>query len=100
MSGRRSLVDTVSSGNANPTNGPSAPYWQLWRSPIKRLRSLIRHALPFAAGMASALAALLLYNVVFPGPPPITMDQVDETVADAIASVTPAPAYSAQVYQA
>jgi len=40
-----------------------------------------------------------VYNVLLPAPPPLTTREVNEAVAQAMASATPAPAYSAQVYQ-
>jgi S1-C subfamily serine protease len=55
---------------------------------------------PFAAGALVTLVAILLYGVLIPGRPPLTQRDVDETVADALASVTPAPAYSELVYRA
>ena len=55
--------------------------------------------MPFASGVAAALITLLLYNALFPPPTPLTTRQVNETVAQVMASATPPPAYSAQVYQ-
>jgi S1-C subfamily serine protease len=43
--------------------------------------------------------AVLLYNLLFPAPTPLTTDQVNEAVAQAMASATPPPAYSVGVYQ-
>ncbi|MEA4907358.1 MAG: trypsin-like peptidase domain-containing protein [Anaerolineaceae bacterium] len=56
--------------------------------------------LPFASGVAASLLALLLYHAIFPGPQPLTVQEVNETVAQVMASATPLPAYSARVYQA
>lgn len=70
------------------------------RSRLARLRAFIRRAVPFASGAAAALAGLLLYNALYPPPQPLTQEQISETVAQAMASATPAPAYSAEVYQA
>jgi S1-C subfamily serine protease len=55
---------------------------------------------PFATGVAAAFLALLLYNVLAPGQHQITAREVNDTVAQALASATPPPAYSARVYQA
>jgi S1-C subfamily serine protease len=55
---------------------------------------------PYVAGAAAAFGAVLLYNLLFPGPRPLTTDDVDARVSEALASVTPAPAYSELVYQA
>jgi S1-C subfamily serine protease len=73
---------------------------ELWRGRMQRLRERARRAMPFASGVMAALAALLLYNALFPGPPPLTTQEVNDTVAQALASATPPPAFSARVYQA
>jgi S1-C subfamily serine protease len=54
---------------------------------------------PFASGVLAALVALLLYNALMPAPQPLTTRQVKDTVAQIMASATPPPAYSEQVYQ-
>jgi len=58
-----------------------------------------RKALPFVAGMIAALAALLLYTALFPAAKPLTNEDVNKSIAEAMASATPAPAYSSIVYQ-
>lgn len=67
---------------------------------LGRLRSRAGKASQFAAGVAVALAAVLLYTVLVPGPAPLTDRDVKDTIADALASVTPPPAYSEVVYEA
>ncbi len=54
---------------------------------------------PFASGVLAALVALLLYNALVPAPHQVTTREVKDTVAQAMASATPPPAYSEQVYQ-
>lgn len=54
----------------------------------------------FVSGVAAVFTALWLYNFFFPPPAPLTPAQVNDTVAQAMASATPPPAYSAQVYAA
>ncbi len=49
--------------------------------------------------MLAAFAALLLYNVFVAPPPQLTMGEVNESVAQALAEATPLPAYSSLVYQ-
>ena len=51
-------------------------------------------------GALIALVAVVLYGVLVPGPQPMTQRDVDDTVAEALASVTPAPAFSELVYRA
>jgi S1-C subfamily serine protease len=60
----------------------------------------LRRVAPFVTGAGVALIGALLYGTLFPGRPPLTQQDVDETVAEALASVTPAPAHSELVYQA
>jgi S1-C subfamily serine protease len=70
-----------------------------WRLRLRRFRAQLRRAAPFASGVLAALVALLLYNALVPAPQPLTARDVNDTVAQALASATPPPAYSAQVYQ-
>ena len=55
---------------------------------------------PFGSGVVVALAAVFVYGLLVPGAPPLTQRDVNETVASALASVTPAPAFSELVYRA
>jgi S1-C subfamily serine protease len=55
---------------------------------------------PFASGALAVVVAVLLYGVLVPATPPLTQSDVDDRVAEALASVTPAPAFSEFVYQA
>lgn len=71
-----------------------------WQDTRRRLVARLRHAVPFAAGVLAALVALLLYTAINPPAQPLTLKQVNAAVAQAMASATPAPAYSAQVYRA
>ena len=60
----------------------------------------LKRALPFAYGVTAALLALILFNFLFPRTEPMTVRELDEVIANALASATPPPAYSAQVYNA
>jgi S1-C subfamily serine protease len=64
----------------------------------RRFSRLARLA-PFAGGLVVAFGAVLLYGVLFPAPR-LTQEDVDATVNEALASVTPAPAFSEFVFQA
>ena len=66
---------------------------------MNRIRSGAKPAALFGAGVLAAFAALLLYNVVFPAPHQLTAREVSTTVANAMASATPPPAFSELVYQ-
>jgi len=72
------------------------------RKPIRfpRLRSALRRAGLFLAGVSAALLALLIYRLAFPPAVPLSAPQVGTLAAQALASATPPPAFSAQVYQA
>lgn len=64
-------------------------FWHTWG----------RRTWPIAVGIVAALLGVLLYNTLFPAPTPLTQDEIDESIVQAMASATPPPAYSAQVYQ-
>jgi S1-C subfamily serine protease len=82
-------------------NEPTPPSRsERWRARLRALLAGLRRLLPFAAGVAAAFAALLLYNAIFPGPHQITPREVSDTVAQAMASATPPPAFSVGAYQA
>jgi S1-C subfamily serine protease len=76
-------------------NKPSEPKPRGW----EKFRTGIRRAVPFASGVLAALGALLLYGVLFPGQHIITQNELNNTIAQAMASATPRPAYSDLVYQ-
>ena len=70
---------------------------EVWR---QRLRARVRSGVPFVLGVVAALTAFLLYGVFVPGPHQLTASEVSDTVANVMASATPRPAFSEQVYQA
>jgi len=72
----------------------------LWRQRLQHLRPHIKSAGLFGVGIAAAFIALLLYNnVIAPPVPPLTTREVNDSIVQALASATPPPAFSAQVYQ-
>ncbi len=77
----------------DPQRGP-------WRRRRDHLRRHTRSVVIFLGGMLAALAALFVYNLLNPPPAQLTLRDVNTTVAEAMASATPPPAYSALVYQA
>jgi S1-C subfamily serine protease len=83
----------------NSMSEPAASRSELWRRRSQRLRARARAAVPFVSGVLAALLALLIYNVILPGPPQLTARDVNESIAQAMASATPAPAASSLVYQ-
>src|SRR6185312_12064895 len=78
-----------------PPGGGSEP-------PSGAIRARVRAAriVPYATGGLIVLVAVLLWSALVPGTPPLTQRDVDDTVAKALASVTPPPAFSEQVYAA
>jgi S1-C subfamily serine protease len=53
----------------------------------------------FASGMAAVLLALLLYRALNPPPPQLTTGEVNDSIAQALASATPRPPISAGVFE-
>jgi S1-C subfamily serine protease len=78
-------------------NKPSVSNWDSWKI---RLRKILRWVAPFASGVAAVLVALWLYNLLVSPAQPMTRQEVDQAVAQALASATPPPAFSTLVYQA
>jgi S1-C subfamily serine protease len=81
------------------TEADPSPRSGRWRERWRQIRVKVKSLIPFAAGIAAALLGLLIYSILKPAPEPLTIKQVNAAVAEAMASATPAPAYSAQVYQ-
>ncbi len=69
------------------------------RERLGRLRERARRTFPFVSGVLAALLALLLYNNFFPAAKPLTEKEMNDLVSSAMASATPRPAYSTEVYQ-
>ncbi|GAB4567297.1 MAG: hypothetical protein Fur0017_07830 [Anaerolineales bacterium] len=66
---------------------------------MKNIASLLRRNLPFASGVFASFLAFFLYNLVIVQPNQLSADDVRASVASALGSATPPPAYSAQVYE-
>lgn len=77
---------------------PSAPNDKL-QNRLQRFRARVRNSFPFISGVLAAFLALFLYNFLFPGTQQLTTEQVNNAIVSVLASATPRPAYSAQVYQ-
>ncbi len=80
-------------------NETSVPQAEIWRERWHRLRARFRPAVPFASGALAALVTIVLYNLLIPGPHLLTPQEVQDTVAQTMASATPPPPYSSSVYQ-
>jgi S1-C subfamily serine protease len=81
-------------------NEPSVSQFEIWKGRARGVLMRLRSGLPFGFGVLASLLAFFLYNIFFIKPGQLTVADVNDTVASAMASATPAPAYSAQVYQA
>jgi S1-C subfamily serine protease len=80
--------------------GVSAPHSEnRWRRRLQRIYRRARPAVLFVGGILATLLAFFLYNALAPAPPRLTMRQVDDSIAQALAAATPLPAFSARVYQ-
>jgi S1-C subfamily serine protease len=80
-------------------NEPSLSNPDRPQSRLGRLRERVRGMFPFLSGVVAAFLALFLYNFLFPASQ-VTEAEVNNAIAGALASATPRPAYSVQVYQA
>lgn len=69
------------------------------RRGLQDIYARVRRWVPFALGIAVTLVAVLLYSALTPPAPQLTMRQVNDSIAQALASATPPPAFSARVYQ-
>jgi S1-C subfamily serine protease len=65
---------------------------------LARVRTRVRRGTPFIAGILAAFIAILLHGALSPGPPQLTQADVQDSVAQALASQTPGPAFSQRVY--
>ncbi len=79
-------------------NEPTVSNTNGLRSRLGRFRERIRGMFPFVSGALAAFLALLLYNFLFPANQ-LTQAELNDVIAGALASATPRPAYSVQVYQ-
>lgn len=78
----------------NPVAAPPARI-SLWR----RLSGKLKAAGLFFAGIAAALLAVIIINSINPPTKPLSVKEINKLVAQAMASATPAPAFSSQVYR-
>lgn len=81
-------------GKSPPGDGARAP------RRLDSARARARRAGLFGGGIVAALIAVLLYGTLFPGPRPLSPADINTSIASALASLTPPPAFSEQAYAA
>ncbi len=80
-------------------NESSGSKMEALRGRIQNMVTRLRRGMPFASGVFGALLVLFFYNLLIVKPNQLTVEDVNMSVAIAMASATPAPANSALVYQ-
>ncbi len=80
----------------NPTPTQEKGRLSKWRDSIW---TIFKRALPFAGVLLIVFLSLYVYNQLNPAPLPPTQSDINLSVQQAMASATPAPAYSSRVYQ-
>ncbi|MGA7730757.1 MAG: trypsin-like peptidase domain-containing protein [Chloroflexia bacterium] len=78
---------------------PNSLQTEQWRERLRQVWVRSQRAVLFAAGVAAAFVAFLLYQAFAPAPQQVTTSDVTDAVASALASTTPQPAYSEFVYR-
>jgi S1-C subfamily serine protease len=81
----------------DPIQTSETKRWPAWMKTGRRSVRLVRL---FLFVLVSAFLGVFLYSRAFPAPLPLSRDQVDESIQEAMASATPRVPYSTQVYQA
>ena len=66
---------------------------------LKKIRASWQRLFPFASGAFAALVILLIHGLLVSAPTQITPSDIEQSIAEAMASATPPPALSAQVYE-
>ena len=80
--------------DASPPTGTAGPRHS------GRATARLRRLAPFATGAALTLLVVLLIGTLTPKPTPVSPADVQKSIADALASMTPAPAFSETAYAA
>ncbi len=80
--------------NSNHSSGIS-----LWRALIQRLRIIRRRIWIPIVVLIVSFSSVLLYNFSIHPPGALTQDEIEQRIADALASATPPPPHSAEVFE-
>ncbi|MBE0409666.1 MAG: trypsin-like peptidase domain-containing protein [Anaerolineales bacterium] len=79
---------------------PSESKINQWKVRRERFSQATKKIIPVLFGMILVLFVLWIYNTIFDDREQLTLNEVNEAIAQVLASATPPPAYSSQVYQA
>lgn len=64
----------------------------------ERVRSLLKTAAPIVVSVLVTIIALSAFNLINPAPKPLSPKELDQRIAQVMASATPPPALAARVY--
>ncbi len=84
---------------AEDPSAPPAPEGRKGLARSQRWRVVAKRAWPFALILVSVFVGVYAYNRLYPPPVPPTQREIDAEISQVMASATPPPPYSAQVYQ-
>ncbi|MFU8771495.1 MAG: S1C family serine protease [Anaerolineales bacterium] len=79
---------------------PSESKINQWKVRRERFSQATKKIIPVLFGMILVLFVLWIYNTIFDDREQLTLNEVNEAIAQVLASATPPPAYSSLVYQA
>lgn len=71
-----------------------------FRVQVDKVSALARKIAPIAAGVLITLLVLAIFNIVNPGPKPLTQKELDQRIGQVMASATPPPALASRIYAA
>src|SRR4051794_24118185 len=80
--------------DVSPRPGSEGP------QPRGRAAARLHRMMPFVTGAALTLLVVLIVGTFMPKPAPVSPDDVKKSIADALASMTPAPAFSETAFAA
>ncbi len=69
-----------------------------FRVQIDKVSALAKKIAPIAIGVLVTLLVLAIFNIVNPGPKPLTQKELDQRIGQVMASATPPPALASRIY--
>lgn len=69
-----------------------------FRVQIDKVSALAKRIAPIAIGVLVTLLVLAIFNIVNPGPKPLTQKELDQRIGQVMASATPPPALASRIY--